>query len=371
MKMKVFDNNNIKLKMSRFIGISIVIFLTTIAIYFGIDSKIEHLKIDLKNNYCDTTKIPEYVLFDIAKAIYSNNIVDKNFSRIILQVINSEGVESIFAFNKQDLKINSQIDANSNIQEITQADSISFKALLTPSSKLYERWSTLLVPFRNDFVNKRVDLFENLPSILPNYSFTIVSDFRQSDSQAKLLKSGWSATPLSAHQFGLAADIAIKRKGRYLKGFTFYKIMGEMAIEKGLTWGGNFVGFVDPGHIQLFENSANMLAIIPELAFEFEPFRSYYIERIEKLTKAGKEKNVEDTKDLLDVIDVLNDGKLCICDSNISKIRTTKQIEGKKLSNQNYKPDIDILLVFNEINKVLIVYQPKKNMRQYNLGTWR
>lgn len=357
--------------MSRYIAVSIIVFLATVAAFFARKSNTVHLNIDDGTNICDTTQIPNYLLYDIAIAINSNNSLEKNSNRIVLQVIDNEGLENIYTYNKIDSTISYFVDSTSNFNQMNLVDSIAFKALIKPETKIYKRWWPLLQSFRDEFTAKRKSLFEKLPDELPNYDFRVISDFRQSENQAQLLKAGYSASPLSAHQFGLASDIAIKRKGRYLKGFTFYKIMGEMAISQGLTWGGNFVGFIDPGHIQLFENSAKMLAVIPELRFEFEPFRKYYYQRIEKMTKAGKEKFVEDTKELVEVIDVLNEGKICACEADTLKVTSINFPRTSKLEKVGFQLDTDVLLSINEVNRQIKIFEPKKKPKKLMLGTWK
>jgi peptidoglycan LD-endopeptidase CwlK len=368
-KIANFIRNN--KSMSRYITVSIIVFLATIAAFFARKSNTIQLKIGDEINICDTTQIPKYLLYDIAIAINSNVSLEKTSNRILLQIIDNEGFENIYTYNKIDSTVSFFIDSTVNFEELQLADSIVFKALIEPDNKLYKRWGQLLQPYRDEFVAKRKSLFEKLPEKLPNYDYRVISDFRQSENQAKLLKAGFSAAPLSAHQFGLASDIAIKRKGRYLTGFTFYKIMGEIAINQGLTWGGNFVGFVDPGHIQLFENSAKMLAVIPELRFEFEPFRKYYYQRIEKMTKAGKEKSIEDTKELVEVIDVLNENKICACTADSLKNNTIKFPRTSKLERVGYQLDTDVLLSINEANKEIKIFEPKKNPQILLLGTWK
>jgi hypothetical protein len=363
-----FRNNK---NMSRYIAFSIIVFLATVAAFFARKSNTVHLKTVAETNVCDTTQIPKYLLYDIAIAINSNNGLEKKSNRIVLQVVDNEGFENIYTYNKIDSTISYHVDSTSNFNQMDLVDSIAFKALIKPETKIYKRWWSLLKPFRDDFVAKRRTLFERLPAELPNYDYRVISDFRQSENQAQLLKAGHSASPLSAHQFGLASDIAIKRKGRYLKGFTFYKIMGEMAVSQGLTWGGNFVGFVDPGHIQLFENSAKMLAVIPELRFEFEPFRKYYLQRIEKMTKAGKEKSVEDTKELVNVIDVLNNGKICVCEADSLKIESVNFQRTSKLDNVGYQLDTDVFVSINESKKSLKIFEPNKKPKILSLGTWQ
>jgi peptidoglycan LD-endopeptidase CwlK len=318
---------------------------------------------------CDTTLMPDFSILELSLAIKPFLIADSP-NQIKLKIIEKDGTETVFDYNK--LTNNFDFTGNSlRLNTQTIADSIALKGMIVNNPRLYLRWANLLKPYRSQFLQKRNQLFDLLPSKLPNYDFKVISDFRLSDNQEQLLKTGKSAAPLSAHQFGLASDIAIKRKGKYLTGYTFYKIMGKIAIEQDLTWGGNFVGFVDPGHIQLYENSAKMLAIIPELRYEFEPFRQYYINRVEKMTKAGRAQAVEDTKELLEVMDVLNDEKICAC-------------EQKNILNQNFTGDNSTILksLDNQKDKsILISINLFKNSGMINfangkaknitLGTWK
>ena len=318
---------------------------------------------------CDTIAIPKYSIFDVANNLNSNYDFDKNANRIILLIIDSQGVESLFSYDSSQNSLQTINDSLSSFGPLSIADSIALKALLVPSSKLYERWRPLVQPYREDFLLRRNRLFEYLPAELPNYEFKIVSDLRQSENQQKLLKLGMSATPLSLHQFGLAADIAIKRRGKYLKGYTFYQIMGKEAIQQGLTWGGNFVGFIDPGHIQLFENSAKLLSVIPELRFEFEPYRSYYNDRIKKRTLEGKADLVEDSKELIQIMDLLNDEKLCICEAKMEVPNHQEIEQNQKLLSIQYQKERDYLVYFDEKSKYLQIYSPFENSTRMLLGT--
>lgn len=355
-------------KMNRYIILSSILFLGGLTYFFkgNIGTKLSYSKSE--TTLCDTTKIPKYSLFDIANLLNNQigNIGDS--TKIILLITDNQGFKSKISYNNAKNVFLNEAKIESKLSNLTLIDSIAFKALISPTPKIYERWWPLIEPFRKDFVKKRTELFNQLPKELPNYNFTVISDFRKTDSQEKLLKTGKSASPLSAHQFGLASDIAIKRKGRYLTGYTFYKIMGKKSIEQGLTWGGNFIGFVDPGHIQLFENSAKMLSEIPALAFEFERFRKYYVQRIEKMELIGKAKSVEDSKQLIQIMDLLNDGKICAClqRESFSIIKNTPS----QIIPIEYQQDNDYLILLDETQKVATIFQPKKTGIKLKLGTF-
>ncbi|MES2795794.1 MAG: M15 family metallopeptidase [Bacteroidota bacterium] len=358
--------------MNRYFIVSIFIFLLTIGYFLQIwKAEDKSYTLDEVESVCDSSEIPKYSIFDVANNLNSNYDFDKNARRIILLIIDSQGVESLFSVDSSQNSLQIINDSLSSFGSLSAADSITLKALLVPNSKLYERWWSLVQPYREDFLVRRNRLFEYLPAELPNYEFKILSDLRQSENQQKLLKLGMSATPLSLHQFGLATDIAIKRRGKYMKGYTFYHIMGKEAIQQGLTWGGNFVGFMDLGHIQLFVNSAKLLSIIPELRFEFEPYRSYYNERIEKMTLEGKANLVEDSKELIQIMDLLNDEKLCLCESKIETVNIQEIDQNQKLLSIQYQKESDYLVYLNEKSKYIKIYSPFDNSTKMTLGIWK
>ncbi len=356
------------LKMNRYLLFSIILFFAGLIYFFGEKTESNLTFSKNEKQKCDTTKIPKYSLFDLANMLNNTINYSTDSAKIVLLITDSQGIKNRFSYQKVDnLFLKATVD-ESNFTNLTLSDSIAFKALISPNSKIYERWWPIIEPFRHDFVKKRTELFNQLPAELPNYKFIVISDFRKTDSQEKLLKTGKSTSPLSAHQFGLASDIAIKRKGRYLTGHTFYKIMGKKSIEQGLTWGGNFVGFVDTGHIQLFENSAKMLAEMPTLSYEFEPFRNYYESRIKIMELAGKEKSIEDTKQLLQMMDFLNDGKICAC--QLSEGISTNNNKAEQLKPIDYQQDKDYLILLNETEREATIYQPKENVVKFKLGTF-
>jgi hypothetical protein len=91
--------------------------------------------------------------------------------------------------------------------------------------------------------------------------------------------------------------------------------MGQMAKDLGMYWGGDFVGFPDPGHIQRFKNSAALVTKYPILAFEFEKYRDHY-EAIYRKNALHMEK-VLDTEALLIALNRLRVGKVCACQQAI------------------------------------------------------
>ncbi len=352
------------IKMYRYFLISISLFLTILGTFLYRTEGPDYKATVNNKPACDTTIVPPYSLYDIANTINSDFSIDKKYNRLFYLSIDNQADTTLAIYDKNLQKFSFLTDSTFKNAGFTMADTIAFKALIDQNSRLYDRWSLFLGNYRNEFVKKRKLLFDSLSPKLPGYNFTFISDYRNADDQASLLKAGKSATPLSAHQFGLATDVAIKHKGRYLTGYIFYKIMGEMAIDKGLVWGGKFVGFVDPGHIQLFENSAKMLVQIPELRYEFEPFRQHYYKRIEKFIAAGKEKYIEDTKELIEVMDLLKDGRLCACKKNDAGSNTLIE----KLKIEEFDPKTDVLVFMQ--NQDLVIYRPDSGATLMKLGTW-
>jgi hypothetical protein len=359
-------------KMNRYFLVSIFLFF--IGIMFILSPKKEK-NIFIKEEaapFCDTTStLSDYQIFDVVLGLRPQLASTNQTNKIVYFDTDNEGFKTTFSYDKLLDLYQFSADSGAKPKPITLADSIAFKALIVSNPKLFERWAKVLKPFREEFVNKRTRLFALLPNDLPNYDYKVVSDFRLSDNQEQLLKAGKSAAPLSAHQFGLASDIAIKRKGKYLTGYTFYKIMGQQAIKQELTWGGNFVGFVDPGHIQLFDNSAKMLAQIPALRYEFELFRNHYQSRVDKMTKAGKAKSVEDTKELLQIMDMLNEENLCICESKKIVNKADSLALNNKLKVVDYQKDTQLLIYLNKNEKSVIVQLPNQKPKKMALGTWK
>jgi peptidoglycan LD-endopeptidase CwlK len=355
----------------RFYYISGIALSLAVLFYFGFNNYKVNSYFSKKSALtCDSTIVPEFSVFDVANTIYQNPILFENANKIILITKDTSGAQNLYAYNRQTDDFNEIRDENSAFPQLNAADSIALKALISPNPKLYERWWNVIKPHREYFWEKRSQLFEGLSIETPKYDYKIVSDFRQSDNQAKLLKAGKSASPLSQHQFGLAADVAIKQAKTYLKEFKTYKVMGVKAEEKGLYWGGNFKGFVDPGHIQLFENSAKLLSNLPELRFEFEPYKDFYYDRVEKMTNSGKEKSVEDSKELLQILEALNEGKLCKCNQSIGSDDIKFSLKNSKLLASIYEPKQDYLVEIDSKSRILAVISPTGKYLKHRIGTW-
>jgi peptidoglycan L-alanyl-D-glutamate endopeptidase CwlK len=55
----------------------------------------------------------------------------------------------------------------------------------------------------------------------------------------------------SNHNFGIAWDIGLFQKGKYLEESPFYRECGEIGRSLGLDWGGDWKSFPDEPHFQL------------------------------------------------------------------------------------------------------------------------
>ena len=242
-------------------------------------------------------------------------------------------------------------------------------ALADRPTYLYDRWEKLLASTRQEFVVKRDDLASVFPELHPGYSMKVYADLRKANTQTGLLKAGKSAAPLSHHQFGLASDVNIFKNGKRSQSFETYKKLDES--NNGLTWGGNFKGFVDPNHIQYFQNSAKMLEAFPELRFEFEPFRSYYTNRVYKFIAAGKEDKAQDTQDLLTTLNNLRQNEPCTCQqAKFGQNSSVKTIENQ-VQTIGYQANNDILLIGNIDLQTMSLQLPAQTTISERIGRWK
>jgi len=79
----------------------------------------------------------------------------------------------------------------------------------------------------------------------------ITSSRRSQWEQFKLVISGRSRTLNSAHLRGQAFDVDVAGWRRDALPEAFWASLGEYAEALGLTWGGRFKTFYDPGHFEL------------------------------------------------------------------------------------------------------------------------
>ena len=181
-------------------------------------------------------------------------------------------------------------------------------------SELHQPWTDLLASEIDSFEVKRDSLIKRIHA---PYRLKYTSTTRNKKQQLALQKKGFSKAFISFHNFGLAADGAIARKGRHLRRGAIYDQYGMKAKEIGLFWGGDFVGFPDPGHIQAFLNSASLIQKYPEVALEYEPFKNAYERNYFKKVNLGREELVEDSRDLLIELNQLRENKPCACSQAI------------------------------------------------------
>ena len=181
-------------------------------------------------------------------------------------------------------------------------------------SELHQPWLTLLAAEIDSFQVKRDSL---LTLIKSPYKLKYTSNLRDKEEQLALQKKGYSKAFVSFHNFGLAADGSITRSGKLLRRGEIFNQYGAKAKKIGLYWGGDFVGFPDPGHVQAFYNSAKLLRKYPELALEYEPFKVAYERNYFKKADIGQGDQVKDTRDLLNEMNALRENKPCACSKAI------------------------------------------------------
>lgn len=181
-------------------------------------------------------------------------------------------------------------------------------------TELHQPWLTLLAAEIDSFQVKRDSL---LTLIRSPYKLKYTSNLRDKEEQLALQKKGYSKAFVSFHNFGLAADGSISRKGKPLRRGEIYDQYGTKAKKIGLFWGGDFVGFPDPGHIQAFYNSAKLLQKYPALALEYEPFKNAYERNYFKKVDLGQQDQVKDTRDLLNEMNRLRENQPCACSQAI------------------------------------------------------
>lgn len=149
------------------------------------------------------------------------------------------------------------------------------------------------------------------------YRLKFLQSERGLAKQMDLLNRGRSKTALSFHNFNLAVDVGIYRRGRYLRRSTLYAKVGSLAKDLGAFWGGDFVGFPDVGHIQAFSNGADLMRKFPELAFEYIRFKQLYELNYQGALARGQGDLVEDTRQLILELNKNRVQKVCACSQAI------------------------------------------------------
>lgn len=149
------------------------------------------------------------------------------------------------------------------------------------------------------------------------YRLKFLQSERGLAKQMDLLNRGRSKTALSFHNFNLAVDVGIYRRGRYLSRSTLYAKIGSLAKDLGAFWGGDFIGFPDVGHIQAFSNGADLMRKFPELAFEYIRFKQLYELNYQGALARGQGDLVEDTRQLILELNKNRVQKVCACSQAI------------------------------------------------------
>lgn len=253
---------------------------------------------------------------------------------------------------------------------LTGVEQTYLRALVDQPEYLYTRWESLLVGARSQFLARRDSLLDSLRKVYPSYTLRILNDLRSAGLQAKFLKRGSSNAPLSQHQFGLAVDVGILSKGKLLRGYNTYAAIGRLCPRYGLTWGGTFVGFVDPNHFQAVKNSAALVRLFPELRFEFEPYRPHYLRRVRSKLAEGKEDEVLDTEELLQELNLQRRQRPCPCDSAAAPPPAALANVQRGLAAAGYQPAMDILL-FGDLSTQTLTATRGSVRLTYRLGKWR
>ncbi len=362
--------HNYFLKMSHFnyLFFAIALFIIGIFGYLGLTKYSKSHAFGFEQPMqCDTTEKAEFSLFDLS-ILLRKNINSKSFSERSFVVYEKDSLQVLkFVFNKNNGILN-QLSGDS----ISVIDSIAVKSIFQKSNDIYEKWAVVLKPFRVKFTKQRNEMIARLRADNEVYKFKIIDDIRKMDRQMQVLSNGKSAAALSLHQFGLASDIGIFKGKNYLKSGKIYQKIGEESAKNDLTWGGNFKGLAgDFGHVQLYRNSAEMLSNIPELRYEYEIYRSYYIDRISKLEKMGKGDQVEDSKELVQVLDVLADGKICGCEVALKEDELKSLATNLAKKEVNFTTKKDFLAYFDYSQNYGYLLDSANTVKKLKLGVWR
>ena len=206
-----------------------------------------------------------------------------------------------------------------NGQQVSLHDSTSLRYLASLQSNypaLDSIYASLLQAETMAFAIQKDSLRARVSAL--GWSIRYLQAVRNLQRQQQLNRSGRSQVLLSFHNFNLAADVGLYSRRRYLRRSPRYLRMGQMAKSLGMFWGGDFVGFPDPGHLQRFKNSAALVSQYPVLAFEFEKYRDHY-EAIYRRNVDNIDK-VLDTEALLITLNRFRVGKVCACQKAILPI---------------------------------------------------
>jgi len=327
---------------------------------------------------CDTTmKVSELSVMEVAQSFYlKDTLLRQKLSpqKVFIVITDPQGSLKIGGVTAQGQDRPQALDFP-NFQFPNQLISLSWQeqeylwALASQPQYLYNRWGKLLSEERTNFLSKRDSIYQVMKDL--NGSVRIISDLRSMANQQKYLGTSRTASPISMHNFGFAADFAVIRNNKISNNLSYYRPLNNLTAEYGMTWGGNFVGFIDPGHIQLFKNGAEMLRKYPDLIFEFEPYRPQYNAWMSKMINWGKEEKANDTKELLIELNKFKNEKPCSC-LNLSAIIPSNLVEKIKIKMEylGYQSDTDLLLVGDLVSQTVTLIT-KNGTISYPLGRWK
>lgn len=243
-------------------------------------------------------------------------------------------------------------------RSITRMDSLSLRYSASLSQE-YPALDSIWYPVLADEIQAFNLLQDSLQIRINQLGWTMryLQTARNLKRQQQLISSGRSQVQLSFHNFDLAADVGLYFRRKYLKRSSRYLRLGQEAKNIGLFWGGDFVGFPDPGHVQRFVNSSAFIEKYPFISFEFERYRNAYQQIYQKKKSLGRVDLVKDTEALLISMNRQRIGKVCACQYAIIPAGEYPLGEEAKV------------LVNTQQNWVFI--QPKDtNGYYYSLGRW-
>jgi peptidoglycan LD-endopeptidase CwlK len=320
---------------------------------------------------CDNSqKIKQLTIYDIAQAFYEKDTLLKQniqFQKVFVGIVDTRGEVSVAGVKNPDGGRPEEISINETVK-LSESEKEFLWALAYEPRYLYDRWSHLLAKDRETFLGKR----DSIHSILKSQynSVKVISDLRSLANQRRYLDKNKSTSPISMHNFGFAADFAVFQKGRIANNFSLYRPLNDLTAQHGITWGGNFIGFVDPGHIQLFKNGAEMLRKYPDLRFEFEPYRPFYLSWMNKMIGWGKEAKAGDTKELLVELNRLKKDNPCTCSGAAPYPMPLIANIQNQLKPSGYQQVTDLLLV-GDLTTQTVSLVTSNGVIAYPLGVWK
>lgn len=325
---------------------------------------------------CDTTrKVTQLSVYDVVQPFYgTDTLLRQNLNltagKIFVAVTNLQGGMEVAGLKISEEEKPSALSLhNSQSLILSWQDEMMIESLLKEPRYLYDKWELLLSGDRETFLAKRDSVLDEMKA--KKLNIKVISDLRSMANQKKYLGRNRTSAPVSMHNFGLAADFAIVRRGRISNNLALYKPLDALTQKYGLTWGGNFVGFIDSGHIQFYKNGAELLKKYPELSFEFELYRPYYLNSTRKMIEAGKEDKIEDTKELLSQLNAIRKDRPCTCQvQNVVIPASLIASVELKLIPSDYVKNTDVLIIGDVVSQTVSMVTAN-GVITYPLGLWK